>query len=154
MTTATQARSPRAVPSVPPAQGVGAAFGRSLGQALLVGALTAAVFLVVRGAESGLSALFGLAIAGLTFGAALLLMAAPLRRAHPQVMFVVALTLYGVQMVALLVVYDVSRQFAWLDGVAVGVTILVVALVWQVAQMIAWRRARTLVFDEAGDPRA
>ena len=58
-----------------------------------------------------------------------------------------ALAVYMGQMIVLFLVFLVSGQIGWLDHVAVGVTILVVALVWQGASMLAWRRARTSVYD-------
>jgi ATP synthase protein I len=40
------------------------------------------------------------------------------------------------------------KDAAWVDGVALGVVALVVTIVWQVAAMVALRRARIPVYDE------
>jgi len=62
-----------------------------------------------------------------------------------------ALSVYMGQMIVLLLVFMGSRSIEGLDGVAVGVSILVVALVWQGASMLAWRRARNPVYDTTSE---
>ncbi len=152
MTTSLRRVSPRSagssVGSAPFASPFGAALRGAWVPAMLVGALVAAGYLVVAGPAAGASALIGVAIAAAFFGTVLLLAGRWVRKVPPAVGMFVALTLYSLQMLALLAVYQATGNIVWLDDSAVGVAILVVAVVWQAAQMRAWRRARFLVFDE------
>ena len=117
----------------------------------VAGLLAALGFLVVSGPGSGLSALFGVLVAMAFFASGFLLMARMVREANPLLFMAAALSVYMGQMIVLLLVFMGSRSIEGLDGVAVGVSILVVALVWQGASMLAWRRARNPVYDTASD---
>lgn len=114
------------------------------------GVLTALVFLLLRDLGSGLSGLFGVVVATVFFASGFLLMARMVREASPMLFMAAALSVYMGQMIVLFLVFMGSRSITGLDGVAVGVTILVVAIVWQVASMVAWRRARSHVYDAPG----
>lgn len=117
----------------------------------VAGLLTALGFLVVSGPGSGLSGLFGVLVAVAFFASGFLLMARMVREASPMLFMAAALSVYMGQMIVLLLVFMGSRSIEGLDGVAVGVSILVVALVWQGASMLAWRRARNPVYDTASE---
>jgi hypothetical protein len=58
------------------------------------------------------------------------------------------MAVYLGQVIALLLVIMAFKDAAWVDGVALGVVALVVTIVWQVAAMVALRRARIPVYDE------
>ncbi len=117
----------------------------------VAGLLAALGFLVVSGPGSGLSALFGVLVAVAFFASGFLLMARMVREASPMLFMAAALSVYMGQMIVLLLVFMGSRSIEGLDGVAVGVSILVVALVWQGASMLAWRRARNPVYDTTSE---
>lgn len=119
----------------------------SLLPSAVAGLLTAGVFLVVGGLSSGGSALLGLVVAIGFFASGFAVMARTVREANPMLFMAAALTVYMGQMIALFLFFMASTTIGWLDDVAVGVTILVVALAWQGASMLAWRRARVNVYD-------
>ena len=64
-----------------------------------------------------------------------------------------ALAVFMGQMIFLLVVIIALQDASWLDGTAFGLTILAVALVWQVFQVIAFVRSRRLAFDAPQETR-
>lgn len=71
---------------------------------------------------------------------------------EPQLQLVIVLLTYGLQVVALLLVYatfqrsDVGTE--QVSSAAVGVTIMVCAVVWSAGRVIAAGKERTLLFDE------
>jgi hypothetical protein len=60
----------------------------------------------------------------------------------------VGMTVYLAQVLVLLGVLVVARRVDALDSRAAGIAMLVTVVVWQVAQMRAWRRARVPVYDQ------
>lgn len=70
---------------------------------------------------------------------------------NPQFQLGIALLTYGLQVVALLAVYAAfSKNPAWTEAVsarAVGVTIMVCAIVWSAGRVIAAGRERRPLFD-------
>ena len=58
-----------------------------------------------------------------------------------------ALAVFMGQMIFLLVVIIALQSATWLDGTAFGITVLAVAVVWQVFQVVAFVRSRRLAFD-------
>ncbi len=137
-----------------PAARAGEPFGVMLRGAFLptvgLGLVTVLALAVTRGLAAGGSALLGLAVAIAFFASGLAVMARVVRDANPVLFMAVALSVYLGQVIALLLVMVLAERIAGLDDTAVGVTVLVVALAWQVFQMRAWRRARTHVFDDGG----
>lgn len=138
------------IPRTRPSQVFRVMLRGSLLPSALAGLLTAGVFLVVGGRPSGGSAALGLVVAVAFFASGFAVMARTVREASPMLFMAAALTVYLGQMIMLFLFFMLSTQIGWLDDVAVGVTILVVALVWQGASMLAWRRARVSVYDAAG----
>jgi ATP synthase protein I len=51
------------------------------------------------------------------------------------------------------VIYSLSGA-SWLDGKAFGLSVLAVALIWQVCQVVAFMRLRQPVYDEPADQSA
>jgi ATP synthase protein I len=117
------------------------------------GLVAVGVFWGVRGTEAGFSALLGVLLATSFFASGLAVMARVIRDANPVLFMAVAMSVYLGQMIALFVVFLVTQGLDWVDGPAVGWTILVTAVVWQVFAMRSWRRARTPVFDPGTDRR-
>ncbi|MGB3761698.1 MAG: hypothetical protein WA966_00640 [Ornithinimicrobium sp.] len=107
---------------------------------------------VVLGAFGGwgalLSGLVGVIIALAFFASALVGMARFVRNADPMLFMAVGMSLYFAQVIVLLGVLIVARGIESLDMRSAGIAMLVTILVWQVAQMRAWRRARIPVYDE------
>lgn len=125
--------------------------------ATVVGIGLAIAYFVTVGAESGWSALLGTAVTIAFFSAGLLLLSRLVRTADPHAFFAVAMAIYLAQVIALVVFIIVFKGQEWVDGKALGVTALVVTIVWQGFAMVALRRARIPVYDEAlttsGDER-
>lgn len=125
--------------------------------AALVGAVLALAYFVTVGSESGWSALLGTAVTIVFFSAGLLLLSRLVRSADPHAFFAVAMAIYLAQVIALIGFIIVFKGQDWVDGRALGVTALVVTIVWQGFAMVALRRARVPVYDEpaagAEEPR-
>lgn len=119
----------------------------------LAGLVLAGWYLVSVGSESGWSALLGAVVTIAFFSAGLLLLSRLVRDASPHAFFAVAMAVYLGQVIALIGFVIVFKRQAWVDGPALGVTALVVTLVWQVFAMVALRRARVPVYDEARPDR-
>ena len=137
----------RPSPADPPSP-TGMMFRAAVLPAAAAGMIAAAVFWIARGPSSALSGVLGVVIGVAFFASSLVLLSPRFRRWEPVLAFAVALTLYGTQVFALLVVYELTGGLTWLDGVAVGVAILVATLVFQAFAVRAWRRARTPIYDE------
>ena len=118
---------------------------------VVAGLVTAGVFWGVRGTEAGISGLLGVLLATSFFASGLAVMARVIRDANPVLFMAVAMSVYLGQMIVLFVVFLVTQGLDWVDGPAVGWTILATAVVWQVFAMRSWRRARTPVFDVGTD---
>jgi len=130
----------------------GAPFGAMLRGALLpsvlAGLLTVVVVVAVRGLDALAGALIGLVVAIAFFASGMFLLSRLVRSASPTAFFAVAMTVYFGQVIFLLLVIIAFIDADWVDGVALGLVVLVVTLVWQVFAMIALRRARIPVYDE------
>ncbi|MGB3828197.1 MAG: hypothetical protein WA962_05415 [Ornithinimicrobium sp.] len=121
----------------------------SLPPSALAGALTAAILGVLDGGSALVAGLLGTGIALAFFGSALLGMSRFVKNADPMLFMAVGMTLYFAQVLVLLGVLIVARGIESLDMRSAGIAMLVTVVVWQVAQMRAWRRARVPVYDEA-----
>jgi ATP synthase protein I len=135
-----------------PTPSAGAPFATALRGALapsaVCGTLAVVVITVVRGGSALVSAGLGLVVALAFFGSGLFLMSRLVRSTSPQAFVAVAMSVYLGQVLLLLLFMIAFYNAAWLDGPAFGWAALVVTLSWQVFSMRAWRRARTLVYDE------
>ena len=118
--------------------------------AVAAGVVAAVVLGVLRGVDGGVSALVGVVIAVAFFASGLLLMDKLVRDRDPMLFMAVGMTVYLAQVLVLLGVLVVARRVDALDSRAAGIAMLVTVVVWQVAQMRAWRRARVPVYDQPG----
>lgn len=115
----------------------------------VAGVVTAVVLTPFRGALGLVSALVGVAI-GLAFFASGLFTVGRFVRdnSQPVLFMAVGMAVYFAQVIVLLGVLVLARQIETFDSIAAGIALLVTVLVWQGAQMYAWRHARVLVYDE------
>ena len=118
-----------------------------------VGPVAVVVAAIVGGGKAALGAALGFAIALAFFALGLLIMRRLGGASDPFRFLASALAVFMGQMIFLLVVIIVLQGASWLDGTAFGLTILAVALVWQVFQVIAFVRSRRLAFDEPQETR-
>lgn len=108
------------------------------------------VFWVTRQARGGLAALLGVSIA-LAFFASGLYVMKRVTNANPLSVLAGALAVYLGQVIFLgLVIFSLSGA-QWLDGKAFGLSVLAVALIWQVSQVMAFVRLRKPVYDEPAE---
>jgi ATP synthase protein I len=118
------------------------------------GLLAAVVLWSLRDSDGGLAALLGVAVAVIFFAAGLAVMKRVVG-ANPLSVLAGALAVYLGQILFLGAIILVLSGARWLDGTAFGLAILVVALVWQVCQVVAFLRMRHAVYDDpsarAGD---
>jgi len=138
-------------PSASPAPAPNAPFDAMLRGALLpstaAGVVAAVVLWVLRERDGGLAALLGVAVAVVFFAAGLAVMKRVVG-ANPLSVLAGALAVYLGQIIFLGVIILVLSGARWLDGTAFGLAILVVALVWQVCQVVAFLRMRHSVYDD------
>jgi len=106
-----------------------------------------AVFWITRQTRGGLAALLGVAIAVVFFASGLYVMGR-VTNANPLSVLAGALAVYLGQVIFLGVVILTFSGAHWLDGTAFGLSILAVALIWQVCQVVAFMRLRQPVYDE------
>ena len=105
---------------------------------------------ITRQARGGLAAMLGVCIAVVFFASGLFVMKR-VTNANPLSVLAGALAVYLGQVIFLgLVIVSLSGA-DWLDGRAVGLSILAVALVWQLSQIRAFVRLRKPVYDESAD---
>jgi ATP synthase protein I len=107
-------------------------------------------FWVARGTGGGLAALLGVAVALLFFAGGLYVMGR-VANANPISVLAGALAVYLGQVIFLGVVIFSLSGAGWLDGKAFGLSVLAVALIWQVCQVVAFMRLRQPVYDEPAD---
>jgi ATP synthase protein I len=105
-----------------------------------------AVFWLTRGTRGGLAGLLGVVVA-LTFFASGLYVMGKVTNANPFSVLAGALAVYLGQIIFLSVVILTLSGVHWLDGTAFGLSILAVALFWQVCQVVAFMRLRQPVYD-------
>lgn len=135
---------------VPPFTAMLRATVRPMGAA---GPIIVAAFWITRGTGGGLAALLGVVIAVLFFASGLYVMGR-VSNANPISVLAGALAVYLGQVIFLgLVIFSFSGA-RWLDGKAFGLSVLAVALVWQVCQIVAFMRLRQPVYDEPADHSA
>ena len=132
-------------------------FAAMLSGAVIPMAFTAPVIVLVlwitRSTRGGLAALLGVCIAVVFFASGLYVMK---RVAHASPLSVLAgaIAVYLGQVIFLgLVIVSLSGA-NWLDGKAFGLSILAVALVWQLSQIRAFVMLRKPVYDETTDEPA
>lgn len=121
---------------------------------VVAGLLTSVVILLASGSRAGVGALVGAAIAVAFFASGLLAVSRLVTdTGNPMLFMAVGMAVYFAQVIVLLGVLVVARQIEGFDSRAAGIAMLVCVLVWQAAQMRAWRRARVPVYDEPEDAR-
>ncbi len=121
---------------------------KSLPPSAVAGVVTAGALGLIEGPRAGVSGLLGVLIALAFFGSALLLMARFVKSLEPMLFMAVGMSVYFAQVLVLLGVLIVARGVESLDMRSAGIAMLVTVLVWQGAQLRAWRRSRVLVYDE------
>lgn len=114
---------------------------------LVAGSIASVVLGLVNGLGGGVSALVGVAIAVVFFASGLLLMDKLVRDRDPMQFMAVGMAIYFAQILVLLGVLVLARRVDSLDSRSAGIAMLVAVVVWQVAQMRAWRNARVPVYD-------
>ena len=118
-----------------------------------VGPVAVVVAAIVGGGKAALGAALGFVIALAFFALGLIIMRKLGGASDPFRFLASALAVFMGQMIFLLLVIIALQGASWLDGTAFGLTILAVALVWQVFQVIAFVRSRRLAFDEPQETR-
>ncbi len=109
-----------------------------------------AVFWITRAARGGLAALLGVSVAVVFFASGLYVMGR-VTNANPLSVLAGALAVYLGQVIFLGMVILTLSGAHWLDGTAFGLSVLAVALIWQVSQVAAFLRLRQPVYDEPTD---
>jgi hypothetical protein len=119
----------------------------------VAGILTSIVLAFFRGVDGGVAGLIGVVI-GLAFFASGLFIVGRFVKdtTEPMLFMAVGMAVYFAQVLLLLGVLVVARRAEGFDSYAAGIALLVCVLVWQGAQMRAWRRARVPVYDPSSDP--
>lgn len=102
---------------------------------------------VTRQSRGALASLLGVLIAVVFFAGGLYLMKR-VTNANPLSVLVGALAVYLGQIILLGVVILTLSDADWLDGQAFGLSILAVAVIWQVVTVTAFIRVRKPVYDE------
>lgn len=109
-------------------------------------------FWVTRQTRGGLAALLGVSIAVVFFVSGLYVMKR-VTNANPLSVLAGALAVYLGQVIFLgLVILSLSGA-EWLDGKAFGLSVLAVALIWQLSQVAAFVRLRKPVYDDYPAPK-
>ncbi len=72
---------------------------------------------------------------------------------QPELAMPGAFVVYVGQMIALVAVLLVLRRAGWVDGPTFAAVAIVVTLVWQVGQIIGFRRARHEIYPDVTLPR-
>lgn len=103
-------------------------------------------FWIARGPRGGAAAAIGALLAIVFFAAGLMVMGR-IVNSHPVSVLAGAFAVYLGQVLFLgIVIFSLSGQ-DWLDGLAFGLAVLAIALVWQIAQVTAFLRAPKPVYD-------
>ena len=148
---------PQEQPSGPgPGPGPGSPFAAMLRAAVIPMACTGPaivlVFWIARQTRGGLASLLGVSIA-VAFLASGLYVMNRVTNANPLSVLAGALAVYLGQVIFLgLVIFSLSGA-QWLDGKAFGLSVLAVALIWQVSQVVAFIRLRKPVYEEPAEKR-
>jgi ATP synthase protein I len=107
------------------------------------------VFWMTRQTRGGLAALLGVSITVVFFAGGLYVMKR-VTNANPFTVLAGALAVYLGQVIFLGLVILFLSGAEWLDGQAFGLSVLAVALIWQVSQVVAFMRMRKPVYDDPG----
>jgi len=139
-----------------PGPGPGSPFAAMLRAAVIPMACTGPaivlVFWITRQTRGGLASLLGVSIAVAFFASGLYVMNR-VTNANPLSVLAGALAVYLGQVIFLgLVIFSLSGA-QWLDGKAFGLSVLAVALIWQVSQVVAFIRLRKPVYEEPAEKR-
>lgn len=121
---------------------------RAMVPTAITGVVASLILWVVRDATAWWSGLVGSAIALGFFVSGMVMMSRFVRRRDPMLFMAVGMATYFAQIIVLLGVLIVARQIDALDSWSAGVAMLACIIVWQVAQVIAWRQARVPIYDE------
>lgn len=125
---------------------------RALVPTAVAGVVTALALAPFRGGLGLVSALVGVIIGLVFFASGLFIVGRFVRdNTQPALFMAVGMAVYFAQVILLLGVLVVARQIETFDSLAAGIALLVTVLVWQGAQMYAWRHARVPVYDETAD---
>ena len=116
-----------------------------------LGLLAAVVIGAVYGVGSGVSSAIGAVIVLGFFGARLVVMRKVASR-NPQLVLLTALVVYTAKVLLLGIAMVVLTRVDWIDGRALGVTVLLCAMVWLVVEMIGTMRLRVPIFGPAPGP--
>ena len=116
----------------------------------LAGPVIVSGFWIARQTRGGLAALLGVCVAVVFFASGLYVMKR-VTNANPLSVLAGAMAVYLGQVIFLGLVIVSFSSADWLDGTAFGLSILAVALVWQVSQIRAFIQLRKPVYDEAVD---
>lgn len=149
-------RAPAGPPSGSPA-GASAPFAAMLRGALLptlvLDVLVVAGTWVMAGAGAAGASALGAGVVTVFFAAGLAVMAR-LAGTQPITFLAAAMAVYLGQILFLAVVIIALSGATWLDGRAFALSALVVAVGWQVFQIVAFLRMRKPVYDATGPARA
>jgi len=125
------------------------AFGILLRRASLVTGVAAVVCVVVaavwQGLGSGVSALIGGVIVIAFFGARLVVMRR-VARSNPQLVMMTALVVYTVKVILLGLALVLLSRVDGISGPALGLTVIVCAVVWLAAELRSFVKMRIPVF--------
>jgi ATP synthase protein I len=108
------------------------------------------VFWITRAPRGGLAALLGAVVAVAFFASGLYVMG-KVTNANPLSVLAGALAVYLGQVIFLGIVIFTLSGAHWLDGTAFGLSVLAVALIWQLFQVVAFLRLRKPVYDNPVD---
>lgn len=120
---------------------------------LAVGVLCGAAAYFLAGGPGLAGSLIGLATVLLFFGVSLLVMSRTARIAPVNVMAVGVLT-YVTKVGLLGLLFLLLREVGWMSPEAFALTAMIGAAVWMPAEIWAFGRARTLVYDEPAQETA
>jgi ATP synthase protein I len=141
--------------SSPGAPSPGAPFAAMLRGALvpatLAGVVSVVVLVLVRGTGSLAGGVLGLGVSVIFYATGMFMLSRLVRSTSPHAFFAVGMTVYLAQVIGLLLFILLFRGADWVDGLALGITALVVTLAWQVFAFRALRAMRMPVYDEPDD---
>lgn len=112
-----------------------------------------AVSWVIRASRGGLASLLGASVAVAFFASGLYVMGR-VTNANPLSVLAGALAVYLGQVIFLGIVIFTLSGAQWLDGTSFGLSVLAVALIWQLFQVVAFLRLRKPVYDNPVDDPA
>jgi len=122
---------------------------------LLLSAVSVPVLALVawwwRGSDGALSALVGAVVVVAFFLVGHLAVRAVIA-GEPGLSIAAAFVVYLGQLIALVAVFLVLRRAGWLDGRAFAAAAIVQTVVWQVGQVVGFRRARHEIYPDVALP--